>query len=586
MTDDAGAPEGHGPAGEGPSDFIRDIVAADRARGAWGGRTATRFPPEPNGYLHVGHVKSIALNFGLAQEFGGTCNLRLDDTNPTKESTEYVEAIQRDILWLGFRWSGEVLFASDYFEQLYRWAERLIEQGDAYVDEQSADEIRATRGTLTEPGTASPWRDRPAAESLDLFRRMRAGEFADGSKVLRAKIDMASPNLNLRDPTLYRIRRAHHHRTGDAWCLYPMYDWAHGQSDAIEGITHSICTLEFEDHRPLYEWFLARLGVVDGPRQIEFARLALTHTITSKRKLLHLVTGGHVSGWDDPRMPTVAGMRRRGYTPAALRAFCARIGVARHNSTIDFALLEHALRDDLNRTATRRLAVLRPLELVVENWPEGHTEDFEAVNNPEDPAAGARRVPFGRRLWIERDDFREVPPKGYHRLSPGKEVRLRYACIVKCTGVDKDPATGEVVRVRCTWDEGSRGGNAPDGRKIKSTIHWVAADHAVPFEARLYDHLFPEDPDAAPEGAPAPGGEGEAWLARLLPNSLEVVTTGWAEPALREAVAGVPYQLERVGYFCLDPDAAPPDRLVLNRTIGLRDTWAKLEQRQQAGKPG
>src|SRR5512143_3283305 len=506
-----------------PRDFIREIVAADVAAGVNGGRVATRFPPEPNGYLHIGHAKSICLNFGIAREFGGTCNLRMDDTNPAKEEVEYVDSIVEDVRWLGFDWDDRLYYASDYFERLYGFAEQLIERGKAYVDDQSAEQIWATRGTLTEPGTASPWRGRGVAENLELFRRMRAGEFPDGARVLRAKIDMAAPNVVLRDPTLYRIKRATHHRTGDAWCIYPMYDFAHCLSDAIEGITHSVCTLEFEINRPLYDWVLENVDAPARPHQYEFARLNLTYTLLSKRKLLKLVQGGTVSGWDDPRMPTISGFRRRGYTPEAIRAFCEKIGVGKRDSTVDVALLEHCLREDLNRRAPRLMAVLRPLKLVVENYPEGQVEELEAVNNPEDVAAGKRRVPFSRELWIDREDFREDPPKGFLRLAPGREVRLRYAYFVRCTGVVKD-AAGEVVEVRCTYDPATRGGSPPDGRKVKATIHWVSAAHALDAEVRLYDRLFDvEDPS------------GDDWLSHLNPASLEVVTAAKLEPSLRGA---------------------------------------------------
>ena len=539
-------------------DFIRTAIDEDRAQGRYPEPIATRFPPEPNGYLHIGHAKSICLNFGLAQEFGGTCNLRFDDTNPVKEDTEYVDSIREDVRWLGFTWTQE-LYASDYFEQIYLCAEQLIEQGLAYVDSLSAEEIRAHRGTLTEPGKPSPYRERTPAESLDLFRRMRAGEFEDGSHVLRAKIDMASPNLNLRDPALYRIRRAHHHRTGDAWCIYPMYDWAHGISDSIEHITHSICTLEFENHRPLYDWFLSKLGVFH-PRQIEFARLNLTHTMMSKRRLKALVDEEFVSGWDDPRMPTIAGLRRRGVTPAAIRAFCQRIGVAKYNSTVDVRLFEHVLRDDLNKTAIRMLAVMDPLKVVITNYPEGESEEFEGINNPEDPAAGSRQIPFSRELWIEREDFQEVANKKFRRLSLGQEVRLRYACYITCDEAIKDEA-GQIVELRCRWDPESRGGNTADGRKVKGTIHWVSVAHAHDAEVRLYDHLFTsEDAD---EGK----ADGRDWRENLNPESLQVVTAK-VEPALAEATRGVNYQFERMCYVVRDAQA---EGLVFNRTVGLRD---------------
>jgi glutaminyl-tRNA synthetase len=531
---------------------------------------ATRFPPEPNGYLHIGHAKSICLNFGVAAEFGGTCNLRFDDTNPTREEVEYVEAIKDDVRWLGFDWADRLYFASDYFETLYGYAEHLIRAGKAYVDSLTPDEIREHRGTLTEPGRESPYRGRPVDENLDLFRRMRAGEFEDGAHVLRAKIDMASPNINLRDPVLYRIRRAHHHRTGDAWCIYPMYDFAHPPSDAIERITHSLCTLEFEDHRPLYDWLIENLPVPARPQQIEFARLNLTYTVMSKRKLLELVQEGHVAGWDDPRMPTLVGMRRRGYTPEAIRAFCDRIGVAKRENIVDVALLEHAVREDLNRRAPRVLAVLRPLRVVIENYPEGQTEEVDVINNPEDPAAGMRKVPFSRVLNIERDDFREDPPKKFFRLAPGREVRLRCAYFITCRDVVKDPATGEIVELRCTYDPATRGGDAPDGRKVKATLHWVSAAHAIEAEVRLYDRLFSSE---------NPGGGGRDFRADLNPQSLEVLAGCRIEPSLASADAGTRVQFERLGYFCVDPDSAP-GRLVFNRTVTLKDTWAKIEARQ------
>ncbi|MBI2467733.1 MAG: glutamine--tRNA ligase/YqeY domain fusion protein [Candidatus Rokubacteria bacterium] len=552
-----------------PPNFIRYLVEEDVRIDRWGGRVVTRFPPEPNGYLHIGHAKSICLNFGLATEYGGRCHLRYDDTNPTKESVEYVEAIKADIRWLGFDWGPHEYYASDYFEQLYAWAVDLVKAGKAYVDDLSPDKIREYRGTLTRPGRESPHRDRQVEENLDLFARMRAGEFEEGTKTLRAKIDMASPNLNLRDPVMYRIRKVPHHRTGDAWCIYPMYDWAHGQCDSIERITHSICTLEYADHRPLYDWFLDQLGVYH-PQQIEFARLNLTYTVMSKRKLLALVEGGHVRGWDDPRMPTIAGLRRRGYTPEAIRDFSERIGVAKTDNVVEIALLEHCLREDLNRRAPRRMAVLRPLRLVLENYPEGRVEEMDAVNNPEDPGMGTRRVPFSRVLWIQRDDFRESPPPKYFRLFPGNEVRLRYAYIVKCVGVVKDDRTGEVVEVRCTYDPATRGGDAP-GRRVKGTIHWVSAAHAVPAEVRLYEHLFTK-PDPEDEA------EGTEWTASLNPKSLEVLPECRVEPSLAGAAPGSRYQFERLGYFCADPVDSTPGRLVFNRTVTLRDSWAKLEK--------
>jgi glutaminyl-tRNA synthetase len=543
-------------------DFIRDIVAADLAAGKHKG-VVTRFPPEPNGYLHLGHAKSICLNFGIAEEFGGRCHLRFDDTNPTKEEQEYIDAIQRDVRWLGFDWGDHLHFASDYFEQLYAWAQHLIRAGKAYVDDQTPEEIRLTRGTLTEAGQNSPFRDRSVEENLDLFARMRAGEFPNGARVLRAKIDMASGNINLRDPVLYRILHAHHPRTGEAWTIYPSYDFAHGQSDAIEHITHSICTLEFEDHRPLYDWFLDNLPVPSRPRQYEFARLNVTYTLLSKRVLTELVRGGHVSGWDDPRMPTLAGLQRRGIPPEALRDFVRRIGVAKANSTVDLGMFDFAVRETLNRTAPRRMAVLRPLKVVIENYPEGQAEQLEAVNHPDDPAQGTRTVPFARELYIERDDFMEDPPKKFFRLAPGREVRLRYAYFITCREVIKDTA-GEVVELRCTYDPATRGGNAPDGRKVKATIHWVSAAHAVPAEVRLYDTLF---------ATPQP--EAANFAAQLNPNSLETLVGCMLEPALAADNAEGAVQFERQGYFCRDKDSAP-GKLVFNRTVGLRDSYAKL----------
>jgi glutaminyl-tRNA synthetase len=554
-------------ADDAPSDFIREIVAADLRSGKHQ-RVVTRFPPEPNGYLHIGHAKSICLNFGIAQEFGGVCHLRFDDTNPLKEDVEYVDSIQEDIRWLGFDWGDNLFYASDYFERLYGFAELLIRDGKAYVDSMSAEEIRAHRGTLTEPGRPGPYRDRPADESLDLFRRMRAGEFPDGTHVLRARIDMASPNLNMRDPVLYRIRRASHHRTGDAWCIYPMYDFAHPLSDAIEGITHSICTLEFEDHRPLYDWLVEHCRTETVPRQYEFARLNLNYTVMSKRRLLQLVTDGRVAGWDDPRMPTLSGLRRRGVPPEAIRAFAASVGVAKRNSTVDVGMLEHAIRDDLNRRSPRVMAVLRPLRVVIENWPAGRVDELDAVNNPEDPTMGTRRVPFSGELWIEHDDFREVPPPKYFRLSPGREVRLRWGYFVTCTGVVKDDH-GDVVEVRCTYDPETRGGNAPDGRKVKATIHWVSVAHAVDAEVRLYDRLFAVE---------EPGGED--WLAQLNPESLEVLRGCKLEASLADAAPGSRWQFERMGYFCVDPSDSRPGAPVWNRTVTLKDTWARIERRQ------
>ena len=547
---------------EAGQDFIRDIVRADLASGRHKS-VVTRFPPEPNGYLHIGHAKSICLNFGIAEEFGGHCNLRYDDTNPTKEAQEYIDAIERDVRWLGFDWGKHLYHASDYFEQLYEWAEYLIRAGKVYVDDQSQEQMRATRGTLTEAGTNSPFRDRSVDENLDLFRRMRAGEFGNGARVLRAKIDMASGNINLRDPVLYRILYAEHPRTGKTWCIYPSYDFAHGQSDAIEGITHSICTLEFEDHRPLYDWFLDNLPVPSRPHQYEFARLNLTYTILSKRVLTELVRGGHVRGWDDPRMPTLAGLRRRGVPPEAIREFIRRIGVAKANSVVDSAMLDFAIREYLNKTVQRRMAVLRPLKVVIENYPEGKTEELEAANQPENVAAGTRRIRFGRELFIERDDFMENPPKKFFRLSPGAEVRLRYAYFITCREVVKN-ATGEVVELRCVYDPATKGGNAPDGRKVKATLHWVSAPDSLPAEVRLYNPLF-NRPDPDPSN----------FAAQIDPRSLEVLSDARVEPVLAALKPGEAVQLERQGYFCPDPDSAS-GRLVLNRTVGLRDTWAKV----------
>jgi len=549
-------------------DFIRQIVADDVAAGKNQGRVITRFPPEPNGYLHIGHAKSICLNFGVAQEFRGQCNLRFDDTNPTKEEVEYVESIQADVRWLGFNWEDRLFYASDYFEQLYQYALHLIQAGKAYVCDLSAEEIRQHRGTLTEPGKDSPYRSRAVDENLDLFTRMRAGEFPDGARVLRARIDMASPNLNLRDPVLYRILHAEHHRTGDRWCIYPMYDYAHPISDALEGITHSICTLEFEDHRPLYDWTLDNLPVPFRPYQYEFARLNLTYTVMSKRKLLKLVQEGRVAGWDDPRMPTLSGMRRRGYPPEAIRKFCDLIGVGKRENLVDLALLEYCVREDLNRRAPRVMGVLRPLKVVLVNYPEGRAEELDAVNNPEDPAMGARKVPFSRELYIERDDFMEEPPKKFYRLAPGREVRLRYAYFIKCLEVIKD-ATGEVVELRCAYDPETKGGYAPDGRQVKATLHWVSAAHAVPAEVRVYDRLFTQ---------PNPGEDKDTEFQTFLnPDSLETLKPCWVEPSLKGAAAGSHYQFERLGYFCADKDStlgAP----VFNRTATLRDPWAKIQQ--------
>ena len=556
-------------AGVAPSNFIRDIVIRDLGANKFGGRVQTRFPPEPNGYLHLGHAKSICLNFGLAAEFGGKTNLRFDDTNPEKEEQEYVDAIMRDVRWLGFDWADRMFYASDYFDQLYDWAVQLIKAGKAYVDDLSADEIRKARGTLTEPGSNSPYRDRPVEDNLDLFERMRKGEFPDGSCTLRAKIDMASPNLNLRDPVMYRILHAEHHRTGNKWCIYPLYDFAHGQSDSIEKVTHSICTLEFEDHRPLYNWFIEQLGIFHS-QQIEFDRLNLTYTLLSKRRLLQLVNEGRVRGWDDPRMPTLSAVRRRGYTPEALRNFCASLGVSKTNGTIELAMLEHFQREDLNKRASRVMAVLRPLKVVIDNYPEGQVEQMDAVNNPEDASAGTRKVPFSRVLYIERDDFRENPPKQFYRLSPGREVRLRYGYFITCTGVVKD-ANGEAVEVHCTYDAATRGGNAPDGRKVKSTIHWVSAAHAIAAEVRLYESLFlKEDPNDVEEG--------RDWTDNLNPHSLEIIKEAKLESSLANAQKGAPYQFERLGYFCLDSDSKPTTP-VFNRTVALKDTWAKVEKR-------
>ena len=551
-----------------PSNFIRDTIIEDLKTNKHGGRVWTRFPPEPNGYLHIGHAKAICLDFGLADEFGGGTNLRFDDTNPEKEETEYVESIMADVKWLGFEWDG-LYYASDYFQQLHDWAVQLIKTGKAYVDDLSADEIRKYRGTLTEPGKESPHRNRSVEENLDLFARMKAGEYSDGSRCLRAKIDMASPNLNMRDPVMYRILRKPHHRTGDKWCIYPLYDFAHGQSDSLEKITHSMCTLEFEDHRPLYNWYIQELGIFPS-QQMEFDRLSLTYTLLSKRKLLQLVQEGRVKGWDDPRMPTLSGIRRRGYTPEALRNFVANIGVTKTNGTLELAMLEHFVREDLNRRAQRVMAVLRPLKVVIDNYPEGQTEEMDAVNNPEDESAGKRKVPFSRELYIERDDFQEVPPKGYFRLSPGKEVRLRYGYFVTAQSVVKNDQ-GEVVEVHVTYDPATHGGNAPDGRKVKSTIHWVSAAHAINAEVRLYDNLFSkENPNDVPEG--------QDFTANLNPNSLEIVTSAKLEPSLKSAEPGARYQFERLGYFCVDTDSktgAP----VFNRTVALKDTWAKKQSK-------
>ncbi|MFN7971519.1 MAG: glutamine--tRNA ligase/YqeY domain fusion protein [Acidobacteriota bacterium] len=554
-----------------PRDFIRAIIAEDLLTGKH--RTVrTRFPPEPNGYLHIGHAKSICLNFGVAlenQAIGGRCHLRFDDTNPTKEDVEYVESIMEDVRWLGFDWGEHLYYASDYFEQLYQYGVKLIEKGKAYVDSLTADEIREHRGTLTAPGRESPYRNRPVAENIDLFARMRAGEFPDGAHVLRARIDMTSGNVNMRDPTLFRIRKVAHHRTGDAWCIYPMYDYAHCVSDAIEGITHSLCTLEFEDHRPLYDWCLDQLETPCHPQQIEFARLNVTHTVLSKRKLLKLVMEKHVSGWDDPRMPTISGLRRRGYTPASIRSFCDAIGMAKRDSVVDVAMLEHSIREDLNKSAPRRMAVLRPLKVVLDNYPDGQVEEHDCVNNPEDPATGTRKVPFGKVLYIDRDDFREDPPKKYFRLAPGREVRLRSAYFIRCIGVVKDDATGEVLELHCTYDPATKGGSAPDGRSVKATIHWVSAAHAIAANIRLYDHLFThEDPDSVEPD----------FLAAMNPGSLEILE-GCLEPSLAACRPGDRVQFERLGYFCVDKESTP-DRPIWNRTVTLKDTWAKIEKKQ------
>jgi len=556
---------------EAPKDFIRDIINRDLENGKYDGRVHTRFPPEPNGYLHIGHAKSICLNFGIAAQYGGKCNLRFDDTNPLKEAQEYIDAIIEDVRWLGFDWEDRLFYASDYFEQMYQWAKQLIQAGKAYVDDLSGDEIRQLRGTLTQPGKDSPYRNRAAEENLELFRRMRTGEFPDGERVLRAKIDMASPNLNMRDPVMYRILHASHPRTGDKWRIYPMYDWAHGLEDSIEGITHSICTLEFEDHRPLYDWYLDQLGIYH-PQQIEFARLNLTYTAMSKRKLLELVRDGLVKGWDDPRLPTLSGLRRRGYTPESIRVFCERIGVAKTDSTIDIALLEHCLREDLNKRAKRVMAVLRPLKIVIENYPEGLIEEMEAVNNPEDTSMGTRKVPFSHQLYIEQDDFQEIPQKKFFRLTPDQEVRLRYAYIIKCTDVIKNDA-GEIVELRCTYDPDTRSGSGTSDRKVKGTIHWVAASHAIEAEVRLYDHLFTSL-------NPSEVDEDDDWKNNVDPQSLQVLT-GKLEPSLVAAAEpGEPYQFERLGYFCMDSADSTKDKPVFNRTEILRDTWAKIAKQR------
>lgn len=549
--------------------FIRTIVAEDVAAGRHGGKVITRFPPEPNGYLHIGHAKSICLNFGLAAEFGGYCNLRFDDTNPTKEEQEYVESIIEDIRWLGFDWGDRLYYASDYFDKLYEWAVQLIKMGKAYVCDLSAEEIREYRGTLTEPGKESPYRNRSVEENLDLFERMRKGEFPDGSKTLRAKIDMASGNINMRDPVMYRIKHENHHRTGNKWCIYPMYDYAHGQSDSIEGVTHSICTMEYEDHRPLYDWFLDQLGI-HHPRQIEFARLNLSHTVLSKRRLLRLVNEGYVKGWNDPRMPTLAGMRRRGYTPDAIRNFCNRIGIAKKESLVDMGLLEYCVREHLNKIAPRVMAVLRPLKVVITNYPEGQEEYLDAINNPEDPNAGTRKVPFSNVLYIERDDFMETPPKQFFRLAPGREVRLRYAYFIKCENVVKGE-NGEIVELHCTYDPATRGGNAPDGRKVRATLHWVSAAHAIETEVRLYNHLFvKENPNDVEEG--------KDFTDYINPNSLEVLKSCCLEPSLKNAKPGDKFQFERMGYFCVDTVDSTPEKPVFNRIVTLKDEWAKIQK--------
>ncbi|HSY14145.1 MAG TPA: glutamine--tRNA ligase/YqeY domain fusion protein [Verrucomicrobiae bacterium] len=571
--DEESAASTPGESTERPSNFVRDIVLDDLKTNKFNGNVHTRFPPEPNGYLHIGHAKSICLNFGLAKEFGGQTNLRFDDTNPEKEEQEYVDSIITDARWLGADWGDRMFYASDYFDQLHAWAVQLIKAGKAYVDDLGAEEVRKYRGTLTEPGKESPYRNRSVEENLELFERMRQGEFPDGSRTLRAKIDMASPNLNMRDPVMYRILHAAHHRTGDKWCIYPMYDFAHGQSDSLEQITHSICTLEFEDHRPLYNWFIQQLGIFPS-QQIEFDRLNLTYTLLSKRKLLQLVNEGRVRGWDDPRMPTISGIRRRGYTPEAIRNFCGAIGVSKTNGIIDLAMMEHFVRDDLNKRALRAMAVLRPLKVVIDNYPEGQVEELELANNPEDASAGTRKVPFSRELYIEQDDFREDPPKKFFRLSPGQEVRLRGGYFITCKSVVKNDK-GEVVEVHCTYDPETRSGNAPDNRRVKATIHWVSAQHAVSGEVRVYENLFTKE-------NPADVPEGQDFTANLNPNSLEIISEAKLEPSLASARAGDRYQFERLGYFCADLDSKP-GALVFNRTVALRDTWAKIEKREKNG---
>jgi glutaminyl-tRNA synthetase len=558
---------------EKPSSFIRDFVVEDLASGKCK-KVVTRFPPEPNGYLHIGHAKAISIDFGMAMEFGGECHLRYDDTNPSKEEQEYIESIQRDVKWLGYDWGKHLYYASDYFQQMFEWAVHLVKEGKAYVCDLTADQLREYRGTLTQPGKESPYRNRTAAENLDLFERMRKGEFPDGSRTLRAKIDMASPNVNMRDPAMYRILKVPHHRQGDKWAIYPMYDWAHGLEDSIEGVTHSLCSLEFEDHRPLYNWFLDQAPVPCHPRQIEFARLNLTYTVMSKRKLLQLVQEGFVSGWDDPRMPTISGMRRRGYTPEAIRNFCERIGVAKRDSMVEVALLEHCVREDLNKRTPRAMAVLNPLKVIIDNYPEAQTEELDAVNNPEDPSMGSRKVPFSKVLYIEKDDFMENPPKKFFRLSPGREVRLRYAYFITCTGVEKDPATGEVSALHCTYDPATRGGAAPDGRSPKSTMHWVTAQHSIAAEIRLYDYLLTkEDPNDVPEGMD--------FKSLINPDSLKIVKKALLEPSLANVKPGDRCQFERVGYFCADSKDCKPGSLVFNRTVGLRDTWARVQKKME-----
>ena len=555
-----------------PTDFIRSVITQDNETRKYGQRVVTRFPPEPNGYLHIGHAKSICLNFGVAEEFSGTCHMRFDDTNPTREDVEYVESILQDVRWLGYDWGTHLYYASDYFGQLYEFAVELIKLGKAYVDSLTAEEIRQYRGTLTEPGRDSPYRDRSIEENLDLFERMKVGEFPDGSHVLRAKVDMASPNLNMRDPTLYRIRKVDHHRTGGTWNIYPMYDYAHSLSDSIERITHSLCTLEFEDHRPLYDWFLDVLDVYHA-QQIEFARLNLTHTVMSKRKLRALVEGGHVSGWNDPRMPTISGLRRRGYTPEAIRNFCQRVGIAKRDTVTELALLEHSLREDLNQRASRVMAVLDPLKVVITNYPDGQVEEFDAINNPEDPGMGARKVPFSQEIYIERDDFQEDPPSRFYRLAPGREVRLRYAYYITCDDVIKDAITGQITELRCTYDPQSRGGSSPDGRRVRGTLHWVSAPHSIPAEIRIYDHLFlkanPDDDEAGD------------FTSQLNPDSLTTLSSARLEPSLSQAQPEERFQFERRGYFCVDAEDSQPGRLVFNRTVPLRDTWARIQQAQQ-----